>query len=189
MIRNLFLRVGACLLALMLLFSTGTANAEGIDLSKMSDAEIVALLQEVTKEVARRGIEKTAKLAKGTYIAGIDFPCGKYMYTCLAKDDDWGNVTVYSDHGNGQRILWEVVSAPEEGEEPETIFLNHQRRRPAEIRRSFQPDHHDKRQILLTQHHKAVPGAPSFFFREIYKCCYRKKRRYSRCPITANLLV
>ena len=124
MIRNLFLRVGACLLALMLLFSTVTVNAEGINLSKMSDAEIVALLQEVTNEMVRRGIEKTAKLAQGTYIAGIDFPCGKYMYTCLAKDDDWGNVTVYSDHGNGQRILWEVVSAPEEGEEPETIFLN-----------------------------------------------------------------
>ena len=90
----------------------------------MSDAEIVALLQEVTNEVARRGIEKTAKLAQGTYIAGIDFPCGKYMYTCLAKDGDWGNVTVYSDHGNGQRILWEVVTAAEEGEEPDTIFLN-----------------------------------------------------------------
>ena len=124
MIRNLFLRVGACLLALMMMLSTTTCNAEGINLSKMSDEEIVALLQEVTNEMVRRGIEKTAKLAQGTYIAGIDFPCGKYMYTCLAKDDDWGNVTVYSDHGNGQRILWEVVTAAEEGEEPDTIFLN-----------------------------------------------------------------
>ena len=124
MIKNLFLRVGTCLLALMLMLSTATCNAEGINLSKMSDEEIVALLQEVTNEMVRRGIEKTAKLAQGTYIAGIDFPCGKYMYTCLAKDDDWGNVTVYSDHGNGQRILWEVVTAAEEGEEPDTIFLN-----------------------------------------------------------------
>lgn len=124
MIRNLFIRVGACLLALMMMLSTTTCNAEGINLSKMSDEEIVALLQEVTNEMVRRGIEKTAKLAQGTYIAGIDFPCGKYMYTCLAKDDDWGNVTVYSDHGNGQRILWEVVTAAEEGEEPDTIFLN-----------------------------------------------------------------
>ena len=123
MIRNLFSRAAACLLALILLFSTAAASAEGISLAKMSDTEIVALLQEVTNDVARRGIEKTAKLAQGTYIVGVDLPAGKYVFTCLAKGDDWGNVTVYSDLGKGRQLLWEVVSAVEEGEEPETLFL------------------------------------------------------------------
>ena len=37
--------------------------------------------------------------------------------------DDWGNVTVYSEGGKGKQLLWEVVSAPEKGQDPETIFI------------------------------------------------------------------
>lgn len=32
-----------------------------------------------------------------------------------------GNVTVYSK--KGERLLWEVVGAPDEGEEPESFFI------------------------------------------------------------------
>lgn len=89
----------------------------------MTDDEILSLLEKLPAEVAARGLEKTATLPKGTYTAGKELPAGTYVFTCLAKGDEWGNVTVYSENGKGKQLLWEVVSASEEGEEPEQIFL------------------------------------------------------------------
>ena len=99
------------------------AIADEFDYSAMSDNEIVALLEKVNLEVVERGIQKTAKLAKGSYIAGKDIPVGSYIFTCLATENDWGNVTVYSDGGTGKQLLWEVVKATADGEEAETIFM------------------------------------------------------------------
>ena len=59
----------------------------------------------------------------GDYIGGKDLPAGKYIFVCKAKGDDWGNVTVKTEGGSGKLVIWEVVSAPAEGEEPETIFI------------------------------------------------------------------
>lgn len=111
-----------CILVIFLLLIP-VAVADTVDLSSMSNDEIVALLDEVNEEIVRRGINKTAKLPQGTYIAGSDIPAGRYVFTCMAVGEDWGNVTVYSDGGKGQQILWNVVSAPEDGEEPTTIFI------------------------------------------------------------------
>ena len=121
--RNRFAEVFACLLLLTMISGAVRATAEGIDLSALTDDEIVALQNRVTAEFVERGIEKTATLARGAYIAGDDLPAGKYLYTCLAKDDDWGNVTVYSDRGEGNQLLWNIVSAPEDGEGPDTLFI------------------------------------------------------------------
>lgn len=111
-----------CLCVLLCVFTTA-AYADDIDFAAMSDNEIIALLEKVNQEVVTRGIQKTAKLAKGAYIAGKDIPVGNYVFTCLATGDDWGNVTVYSEGGAGKQLLWNVVSAPEEGKEPDTIFI------------------------------------------------------------------
>ncbi len=120
-------RSGALLLLLALLialFSTTiVAIAEGFDLSRLSNGEVLALLEQVNNEVVKRGLSKTATLAKGAYIAGKDIPVGSYLYTCLATGYDWGNVTIYSDMGNGKQLMWEVVGAPEKDEAPETIFI------------------------------------------------------------------
>ena len=89
----------------------------------MTNEEIIDLLTRVNEEIVSRGINKTATLPQGTYYAGSDIPAGKYIVTCLAVGDDWGNVTVYSDGGKGKQILWNVVSAPEEGQDPTTIFI------------------------------------------------------------------
>ena len=35
----------------------------------------------------------------------------------------WGNVTIYSEMGNGKQLMWHVVAAPEKDEAPETIFI------------------------------------------------------------------
>lgn len=111
-----------CLLLVCLLL-TSVAVADPVDLSSMTNDEIVALLDQVNAEIVNRGINKTAKLPQGTYIAGSDIPAGRYIFTCLAVGDDWGNVTVYSDGGKGKQILWNVVAAPEDGQEPTTIFI------------------------------------------------------------------
>lgn len=110
-----------CLLACLLLVSA--ALAATVDLSSMTDDEVVELLTQVNQEIVKRGIAKTAKLPEGAYIAGSDIPAGKYIFTVLATGDDWGNVTVYSEGGKGKQKLWNVVTAPEAGAEPATIFI------------------------------------------------------------------
>lgn len=113
----------ALLVALIIAACTTMAFAEEIDLAGLSDDEIVALMGRVQEEIVARHIEGTATLAGGTYIAGKDIPAGSYVFTCLATGDDWGNVTIYSEKGEGKQLFWEVVSAPEDGEEPESFFI------------------------------------------------------------------
>ena len=117
-----FFRRLFCLLIVCLLLGS-VACADSINLSSLSDAEIVDLLNKVNAEIVSRGINKTAKLPQGAYIGGKDIPVGKYIFTVMAVGDDWGNVTVYSEGGKGKQLLWEVVSAPENGQDPETIFI------------------------------------------------------------------
>ncbi len=122
-IKRAVLSFVTCAILLSLLTTAFVAFAEGFDLSKYSNDEILELLDQINNEVVKRGLTKTATLAKGTYIAGRDIPVGSYVYTCLATGSDWGNVTIYSDRGNGKQLMWEVVSAPEKDEERETIFI------------------------------------------------------------------
>ena len=117
-----FFRSLLCVLLACLLFLP-SALADPVDLSGLTDDEIVTLLNQVNQEMVTRGISKTATLPKGSYIGGEDIPVGKYIFICTAKGSEWGNVTVKKDRGSGSLVTWEVVSAPEEGEEPETIFI------------------------------------------------------------------
>ena len=116
-------RLLSVLAALLLVFSVSVCRAEETDLSRLTDDQLEALLLQVSAEIVSRGLRKTATLPKGAYIVGRDIPAGSYIYTSLAKGDDWGNVTVYSDGGDGKQLLWEIVSAPDEGEEPDTVFM------------------------------------------------------------------
>lgn len=100
-----------------------SVQAEEWDLAALSDADLTQLLTRVNEEIVSRGLEKTAELRKGSYIAGKDIPCGTYIFTCMARGNDWGNVTVYAQKGNGKQILWEIVSAPDEGEEQESFMI------------------------------------------------------------------
>ena len=113
--------LAVCLLSVWLVFPA--ALADTVDLSSLTDDEIVELREKVNAEIVSRGISKTAKLPQGTYLAGSDLPAGRYIYTCLAVGDDWGNVTVYTDGGKGKQVLWDVVTAPDEGQDPTTIFI------------------------------------------------------------------
>ena len=116
-------KVMAILFVLVIMACSNPSLAEGIDISTLSDDALVALMSRVQEEIVARHIEGTANLAGGTYIAGTDIPAGSYIYTCLASGEDWGNVTIYSEKGEGDQLLWEIVAAPEDGEEPESFFI------------------------------------------------------------------
>lgn len=116
-------KVMAVLLVLLMMACSGLSLAEEMDLSTLSDDALVALMARVQEEIVARHIEGTANLPGGTFIAGKDIPAGSYIYTCLASGEDWGNVTIYSDKGEGSQLFWEVVAAPEDGEEPESFFI------------------------------------------------------------------
>ena len=116
-------KVMAVVFALVIMTCSSFSMAEGIDISTLSDDELVALMARVQEEIVARHIEGTANLVGGTYIVGKDIPAGSYIYTCLASGEDWGNVTIYSEKGEGDQLFWEVVAAPEDGEKPESFFI------------------------------------------------------------------
>lgn len=123
--KSIMRRILCVLLAVLTLaLAACPAFASAVDLSGMTDDELLELQEALSAEIVSRGIHLTAELPKGKYIVGRDIPAGAYIYTCLAAGDDWGNVTVYADGGDGDQLLWEVVSAPEDGEEPETVYMN-----------------------------------------------------------------
>ena len=84
-------KVMAVVFALVIMTCSSFSMAEGIDISTLSDDELVALMARVQEEIVARHIEGTANLAGGTYIVGKDIPAGSYIYTCLASGEDWGN--------------------------------------------------------------------------------------------------
>ena len=111
-------RILCCTVVCILMISVAVAAT--VDLSSMSDEEVLALLDQVNQEVVSRGLNKTAKLPQGAYIGGKDIPVGRYIFTSMAKGDDWGNLTVKSEEGKGSLLLWEVISA---SDDPETVFI------------------------------------------------------------------
>ena len=75
-------KVMAILFVLVIIACSSLSLAEGIDISTLSDDELVALMARVQEEIIARHIEGTANLAGGTYIVGKDIPAGSYIYTC-----------------------------------------------------------------------------------------------------------
>ena len=81
-----------CLLACLLLIPA--ALADTIDLSALSNDEIVDLLGRVNQELIARGIQKSATLPAGKYVGGKDLPAGAYIITCKTDDAHHGIVWV-----------------------------------------------------------------------------------------------
>ena len=91
-------RLICCILAFLLVIPASLAES-AVNLSSLSNDEIVTLLGKINEELVARGMQKTASLPTGKYVGGKDLPAGTYIITC--KTDD-------SHHG----IVW--VSAPED---------------------------------------------------------------------------
>ena len=74
----------ALFLILLLCISNSLAEIE-IDISNFSDAELIALLEKIETSLMERNLQRTARLGKGTYVCGKDFPAGGY--DILLPDD------------------------------------------------------------------------------------------------------
>ena len=102
-----------CLLLVSLLIIP-TALADKVDLSSLTDNEIAELSEQITQELVKRGIEKSATLPAGKYIAGKDLPAGSYIIDCKTDDNHHGIVWVSApeDDLNNQypSVLYEHVS-------------------------------------------------------------------------------
>ncbi len=105
-------RILCCLVVCFLLFPA--ALADSVDLSSLTDDEIVELLSKVNDELVARGIQKSATLPAGKYVGGKDLPAGAYIITCKTDDNHHGIVWVSAaaDDLNNQypSILYEHVS-------------------------------------------------------------------------------
>lgn len=113
----------ALFLGMMIALCAGAAAAEDFDLAALNDGALLELMDRVQEEIVARRIAGTATLASGSYLCGRDVPAGSYVLSSLAAGDDWGNCTIYADEGEGDQKFWEILSAPEEGEEPQTFFI------------------------------------------------------------------
>ncbi len=73
----------------------GTAAA--VDLSILSDDELVALEARIAQEKLTRGVN-AAYVTAGQYTVGVDFDAGSYVVTCLSQEKNARTqVTLYED--------------------------------------------------------------------------------------------
>ena len=114
-----------CLLVALVLIGS-IALAEAIDLSSMTDDDLLALKEQVIQAVSDRGLIKEFQLTAGVYIGGVDIKPGRYMLTAtevndsvsigLAKDAE----SLDSDKG----VLFMDSEYFREGDEPKTYSLS-----------------------------------------------------------------
>ena len=109
--------------ALALMSLVGCGNSEtsqtsmSIDLSKLSDEEIISLNKKIQEEIVSRNIEKSATLLHGTYYVGTDLPAGSYTVYAKADANDSIIFYVYADdthRANSESRFHEYVGREEE---------------------------------------------------------------------------
>ena len=71
------------------------AESFGIDLSKLTNDELLALEMDIDAEKIDRKMVKSARLGAGSYTVGIDIPAGSYTITDDGKYSM--NIFVYKD--------------------------------------------------------------------------------------------
>lgn len=110
----------AVLITVLLLVLCMAANADGIDLSGMSDSEISSLYESVLREMLDRGITKNGDLAEGNYVVGQDIRAGSYN---LISVDSYARYFVFKDM-DLFGIYEELSSVSEIYLEGKTVFDN-----------------------------------------------------------------
>lgn len=122
----------AVALAFLLLASFTFADKNDIvDLSKLSDEELISLHNQVQQEIVDRHIEKSAKLVPGSYLVGKDIPAGNYIVNAKYDSERWWmDIEVYADGGDGEKLFEETVysttntAASKKGEATFALTLN-----------------------------------------------------------------
>lgn len=93
-------RIITVVTVMILISSACVAMAESTDLTQLTDDEVLILHEQVQKEIANRGLEKTATIATGQYVGGKDIPVGSYVLICKTDSDHYGIVWVSAANDN-----------------------------------------------------------------------------------------
>ncbi len=98
--------------------SLGSAFASSLDLSTLTDDELMNLPQKVAAEMIARGLIKSAKLGSGKYTVGKDIPAGAY----IIKNEYKYSMNIHVKSSSGKTVynlaLWST------GEETGKIDLS-----------------------------------------------------------------
>lgn len=111
-------RIITVFIIILLLVSIGTAYTESIDLSSLSNEELLNLPQAISAEMISRGLVKSAQLGSGKYTVGKDIPAGSYIITNEYKYSMNIHVVNRSGKTAYNLALWKT------GEETGKIELN-----------------------------------------------------------------
>ena len=79
-------RIALCMTLFALLLTTEVELAEELNLSRMSDDEIVSFYEPGDGRNGQQWYSKDGPTPAG-YLAGTDLPSSRFVYTCLAKGD------------------------------------------------------------------------------------------------------
>lgn len=86
-----------------------------IDLDSLSDEEIIALSQEIQKQIVDRNIQKTAHVPAGDYLVGQDIPAGTYSVKNNYTDEEHGAyIAVYADEEKSEMLSGDNLYAGDE---------------------------------------------------------------------------
>lgn len=112
---------------LVALFLVGSiALAEVVDLSSMTDDDLLALKDQVSQAVSDRGLIKEFQLTAGVYIGGVDIKPGRYILTATEVNDSvsigLGKDVESLDSDKG--ILFMDSEYFREGDDPKTYSLS-----------------------------------------------------------------
>ncbi len=84
---------------LTLLMVGSVALCEGVDLSAMSDEDLLALKSQVDSVVKDRGLDEK-EIKAGVYAVGTFFEPGGYDFTVHGEDYVWVYIGVYNDEND-----------------------------------------------------------------------------------------
>lgn len=82
-------------LSLILILALPAALADGVDLSSMSYDELTDLRSQLEQEIMSRPEWKEVQVPPGRYVAGVDFPAGRYTGEMRKKYGGFMFVTLY----------------------------------------------------------------------------------------------
>lgn len=84
-------------LSLILILALPAALADGVDLSSMSYDELTALRSQLEQEIMSRPEWKEVQVPPGRYVAGVDFPAGRYTGEMRKGNGAFMMVTLYEN--------------------------------------------------------------------------------------------
>lgn len=114
-----------CLLVALLLIGS-IALAESIDLSAMTDDDLLALKDQVNQTLSDRGITREFVVTSGIYVGGSDIRPGRYTLTATSENG-MVQVAIGKDSeslNSNDGILYMDSDYINEGDDPKTFSLS-----------------------------------------------------------------